>query len=609
MIAPMTKYSFLVYHLDYEPFLDKLRELGIAHIIENNQEVSPEILEQFQQINQVNRVIRTLNNLEPDSPENKPAEKFTDGEELYQEVVTIQQKVETLNQSKALIQKQISDLSPWGNFDLDRLEKLRNQDIRVRLYTCQIRKFDPRWEEEYDLFRISEEGGQIYFALIEKGDQNIEINAEVFPIPSKSLEELKNSLTILEQDINHHEIRLEEIARNGIPAIENYRYHLIDSIEYSKAVHHTLSEMDNHLRIVEVWSPDHLKEELEEMLEQSEAVYIKSRPTSEDKVPVLLKNKKFSKDFEIIGDIYSLPKYGELDLTPFFAPFYALFFGFCLGDVGYGLMMLLGAILFKSKVPKKFKSIMNLVAYLGTATILFGLIGGTFFGINLYESNLPIYSSLQDQFEAKNTNINNYLFYLSLIIGGVQIIFGMILKAINEITQFGWKVAVGTLGWLLLLIGMISLFLIGKFTGVDAGVISVAQKVILGVSGSMILLFNNMNRKIYINLGAGLWNTYNMITGILGDLLSYIRLFALGIASAILGFVFNSLAVSMSGDIPVVSVLIMIIILAIGHAINIFMSGLGAFVHPMRLTFVEFYKNAGFTGGGRKYQPFRRMSN
>ena len=100
-----------------------------------------------------------------------------------------------------------------------------------------------------------------------------------------------------------------------------------------------------------------------------------------------------------------------------------------------------------------------------------------------------------------------------------------------------------------------------------------------------------------------------MITGILGDLLSYIRLFALGIASAILGFVFNSLAVSMSGDIPVVSVLIMIIILAIGHAINIFMSGLGAFVHPMRLTFVEFYKNAGFTGGGRKYQPFRRMSN
>jgi F0F1-type ATP synthase membrane subunit c/vacuolar-type H+-ATPase subunit K len=104
-----------------------------------------------------------------------------------------------------------------------------------------------------------------------------------------------------------------------------------------------------------------------------------------------------------------------------------------------------------------------------------------------------------------------------------------------------------------------------------------------------------------MNVGIGIWNTYNMATGILGDLLSYIRLFALGIASAIMGFVFNSLAVEMSGSIPVLSAIIMVIILVIGHSINLFMSGLGAFVHPLRLTFVEFYKNAGYTGGGKKY--------
>jgi V/A-type H+/Na+-transporting ATPase subunit I len=111
-----------------------------------------------------------------------------------------------------------------------------------------------------------------------------------------------------------------------------------------------------------------------------------------------------------------------------------------------------------------------------------------------------------------------------------------------------------------------------------------------------------------MNVGVGLWTTYNMVTGILGDLLSYIRLFALGISSAIMGFVFNSLAVEMSGSIPVLSILIMIIILVIGHSINIFMSGLGAFVHPLRLTFVEFYKNAGFSGGGKQYNPFRKIT-
>jgi len=92
----------------------------------------------------------------------------------------------------------------------------------------------------------------------------------------------------------------------------------------------------------------------------------------------------------------------------------------------------------------------------------------------------------------------------------------------------------------------------------------------------------------------------------LGDLLSYIRLFALGISSGVMGFVFNDLAFKLSGDIPVVSTLIMLVIMVFGHGMNIFMAGLGAFVHPMRLTFVEFYKNAGFEGGGKKYNPFKQ---
>ena len=131
---------------------------------------------------------------------------------------------------------------------------------------------------------------------------------------------------------------------------------------------------------------------------------------------------------------------------------------------------------------------------------------------------------------------------------------------------------------------------------------------VAGVAGSFIFLFNNLKRNIFINIGAGLWDTYNTATGLLGDTLSYIRLFALGISSAVLGLVFNDLAVNMSGDIPVVKQLVMLIILLFGHSVNLFMAGLGSFVHPMRLTFVEFYKNAGFEGGGKKYQPFRRRT-
>jgi V/A-type H+/Na+-transporting ATPase subunit I len=129
---------------------------------------------------------------------------------------------------------------------------------------------------------------------------------------------------------------------------------------------------------------------------------------------------------------------------------------------------------------------------------------------------------------------------------------------------------------------------------------------IWSVSGVMIFLLNAPDKGILANIGLGLWGAYNMATGLLGDLLSYIRLFALGISSAILGYVFNMLSSQLSGSIPVVSLLIMMVILLIGHGINIFMSSLGSFVHSMRLTFVEFYKNSGFDGRGKAYQPFSK---
>jgi len=129
---------------------------------------------------------------------------------------------------------------------------------------------------------------------------------------------------------------------------------------------------------------------------------------------------------------------------------------------------------------------------------------------------------------------------------------------------------------------------------------------ILGSGLIMIIFLNNPEKGILSNLSKGLGDIYFTATGIFGDLLSYIRLFALGISSAILGYVFNYLAMEMSGDTIILSQIIFLLILVVGHSLNIFMAVLGAFVHPLRLTFVEFYKNAGFIGGGKEYKPFKK---
>ena len=131
------------------------------------------------------------------------------------------------------------------------------------------------------------------------------------------------------------------------------------------------------------------------------------------------------------------------------------------------------------------------------------------------------------------------------------------------------------------------------------------------VGGVLMLFFNSPGKNPFVNVGLGLWDTYNNLTGILSDVLSYIRLFAIGLSGGILATVFNALA---AGFVPegsgiVVRLLIMIPILLVGHGINLFMSTISSFVHPMRLTFVEFYKNAGFEMSMRSFEPLQKIDN
>ena len=194
------------------------------------------------------------------------------------------------------------------------------------------------------------------------------------------------------------------------------------------------------------------------------------------------------------------------------------------------------------------------------------------------------------------------MFYLSLIIGCVQILFGMILKAVNLTIQLGFKYAVSTIGWILLLVGL-ALAVLTNSLG------SVWFIVVMVLAAAMALLYNSPGKNIFLNIGLGLWDAYNMVTGLLGDVLSYVRLFALGLSGGILASVFNSLAVGMSPDIPVLGFIVTALIFVIGHALNIFMNVLGSMVHPMRLTFVEFFKNSGYEGGGMAYKPFKTNQN
>jgi len=602
MIVSMKKYAFLVYHKEYDAFLLKLRELGVVHLAEKEGVVTEEIRLQFQKADQLDKIIRFL------EARTIKAETTLSGslpEDLLNEVNDIQVSLTNLAQQMALVRKETAEVTPWGEFSTHRMHELASKGIKIRLFSCPLRSYEPTWAEDYPIFEISRSAGVIFFALIDTGEPLPEIDADEVKMPVHSLAQLEEKKSNLEKQEIEFNARLDEIAGNSIPLMRDYKNQLLQDAELGRAVETTVKDADDHLRILEGWAPADSMVTLNSFLDLEGVYYITKSPLPGDKVPVLLKNNKFARKFEALGELYSLPAYSELDLTPFFAPFYTIFFGFCLGDAGYGILITLAALFAKRKVSVQLKPIATLVAYLGLSTIAFGLISGTAFGINLYETNLPVYSQLQQMLKANNTDINNILFALALLLGGIQILFGMGIKAANETVQFGFKYALGTIGWIVILTGVAIIMGLKQYAGLPMESLKPFLYGILGIGGILVLFLNSPGKSIFLNFGLGLWNSYNMVTGVLGDLLSYIRLFALGISSAILGFVFNSLALSVSGS--VIGVFFMVIILVVGHGINLFMASLGSFVHPMRLTFVEFYKNSGFAGGGKKYSPFRKL--
>ena len=193
---------------------------------------------------------------------------------------------------------------------------------------------------------------------------------------------------------------------------------------------------------------------------------------------------------------------------------------------------------------------------------------------------------------------------LALIFGAVQITFGMCVNVANIVIQRGWRYALSSIAWIFIILGGAVYYLAGEQMSATA---LYALYAVLVLSALTAFFYNSPGKNPLINAGSGIWTAYNTISGLVGDLLSYIRLFALGMTGGILGSVFNAIALAAGKGvgIPVLDVLITLLILVFGHGLNIALNMLGAFVHPMRLTFVEFYKNAGFAGGGQAFKAFK----
>ena len=586
MITQMKKYTFLVFHRDYEPFLEQLRDLGVVHITQKAEGLI-ENDEALQAALQHEDELRKL--IAQGAPD-----------QLIAERTEIEQRI-------ADAQTAAKNAAVWGDFDAARIQALKEAGYTLRFYNCPTSAFREEWGTA-----VNNEEGKTYFVHVTLASEDPidlrETAASEIPTPEKSEAQWKVEIEHLRGLLAAANARIEAWQ---LANMEKLQQELIDArqqIDWQRVTLSTDKLAEGALCLFEGFCPIDKEAELNALLNSAQVYYEETEPTAEDDTPIELKNNFFTRLFEPITRLYSLPNYAELDPTPFFAPFFMLFFGLCLGDGGYGLLILLAGIAVLIKAPK-LKEWGWLGVFMGVTTMVVGILTGMFFGINLEE--VAVLAPVKQYFITETNATVHFMgssyhpmMVFAILIGIFQILFGMGFKVVKITLRDGFKYAAYDCAWLVALVTLIVWFaLAGSLSTV--GLYSIYA--ILGICALFILFYSNPDRKILlVNIGGGLWGTYNMVSGLLGDVLSYIRLFALGLAGGILGNVFNSLALQAGGGLPSwIGWLPTLLIMVFGHSLNFALCLISSVVHPMRLTFVEFYKNAGFEGGGKEYTPFK----
>ena len=346
------------------------------------------------------------------------------------------------------------------------------------------------------------------------------------------------------------------------------------------------------------WLTENDMDKVKKILDKYPCYYTMVQPEEGDDPPIKLKNNKFVEPYEMITEMYSLPTPDGIDPTPVLTPFFILFFGMMLADAGYGLILFLLCFigLKKLKPDEGFlKNAMNIGVACGLSTIFWGVMYGGYFGnlvTQVAESWFGVTVTVPAVFDPLNDPMSVML--LSLILGAIHLFAGMGVKIYMLAKRGHLLDGLMDIGlWYVLLIGLPMLAL-----PVTAGIGKVLS--IVGAVG-LILTQGRHEKNIFMKLIKGVMSLYD-ITSYLSDVLSYARILALGLAGGVIANVMNIMG-TMPG-LNIIGVIVFVAIFAIGHAFNLAISGLGAYVHTSRLQYVEFFGKF-YEAGGRPFKPFK----
>ncbi len=646
-VSEMRKVEIFAHNSSRESIIEELQNLGVLQVIEMEEEEKPGVdLGEIQKtLEKIKYSIEYLSNFEPKKKgfaggflEIKPIlsekeflkiSKEFNYEKVHKQCLDLDERTHQLNNRENRLLAQYKEVIPWQNLILP-LEEIKETEFTETLLgiapssnkeelgkelgakDVHLEVIEETSEKTYLLLTyLKEEAEEINDFLKNYGFEGISFK-DISGIPREILSELEKELREIKKEKEEVKTKSGGMVKDKIKMMTLYDY-LFESKDREEV-------KGNLARTLQTFSlrgwvkkrdTEKLRQRLNKISQEIEIVI--SEPGKDEEVPVDLENRRMVKPFEVVTSLYGLPHGREIEPTPLLAPFFAFFFALCLTDAGYGAILALLSYFLLKKLPlgQGGKKLLQLLFIGGVVTIIVGILTGGIFGPEIFERLVALNPSFKKIIilnPLRSTKDLISFFLLSLGLGVVHISFGFGAKLYANIKEGRALDGLFDQGSWLMIIGGLLLFGLVK-GGILNKTYLLPGEIMILAGGILVLLFyGREHENIFSRLSWGtIFGLFFGTIGIMGDILSYIRLFALGLATSVLASVINKIGGIGLDMLPrFVGFLVIPPVLIGGHFFNLAINVLGSFAHTTRLQFVEFFTKLNYEGGGEAFKPFRR---
>lgn len=632
--------KFLFWGVDKErsAFFKKAQELGSIHFIGSSSTSATPI--EVQNVASAIKILQTLPVVEQEELDDEYA--LTD--EIVNKILGLQDQLDKAHEHLRVANLDLARLAPFGDYSMQDLHWIEKEGRRKIQFYCGTEGYAAKYEVPEELLQVATDYGLDYFIGINDHPKQYEKLIELKP--DAPLSELKRRKSSLEKEIHTTEIELKKYAKYN-----EFLHHALitklNSYHLSAAEQAAAPEMENMLFVAAGWVPDNKVAEAQQLAAHLHVNAEEIAIEEQDVIPTYLENEGLGRMGEDLVHVYDTPSKEDKDPSLFVLFFFALFFSMIIGDAGYGLVLFLAALYFRRK-HKKFtktgKRVLNLFLILCASTMIWGLLTTSFFGITFapdskvrqfslitwlaekkaayhfanndavaqeWTTQFPQLAGMQDSkeilmaaatpskhhgraptYEMLNKFTDNIMMELALLVGCLHIIISFIHNLYRNIAGLGWiAFIIGAYLYLPSYLGAASLinyaFGVAPVEGAQAGIW-------LMIGGLVFALGANVVKHRLL----GLLEAMNVIQ-IFADVMSYLRLYALGLAGSLVTATMIELA---SG----LNVVLAAMLLITGHIINMGLGIMGGVIHGLRLNFLEWYHHS-FEGGGKRFNPLKKV--